>query len=304
MTSQDKKWQVIDVLQEAGRYLNDRGIENPRLNAERILAFVLKLTRVELYVHFEKPVNQTERETYKRLLRERAEHKPLQYIIGESAFHEVILDVNESVLIPRPETEILVENAIRLTEKISGKRTIRCLDIGTGSGNIAIAVTRAVPDLTCTAVDISEAALKTAEANAVKNSVSDRISFQVLDIMDESAVSCLQGPFELILSNPPYVTESEYAVLPEDIRKYEPAIALKAGSDGLDFYRRYAKILPDLQGEKGLALFEIGETQGAPVCSIFSSAGFHNLELIKDYNGKDRIIQILNGEHIQDRESV
>ena len=304
MAGQNKKWQVIEVLKEAGRYLNDRGIENPRLNAERILAHVLKLSRIELYLHFEEIIRQNEREIYKTMLRDRAEHRPLQYILGETAFHEVTLEVNESVLIPRPETEILVETAVQMAGRVFGNETIQCLDIGTGSGNIAIAVTRAIPGLRCTAIDVSEAALRTAASNAVKNEVDDRIVFQAVDIMDGSSGDSVKGPFHMILSNPPYVTESEYDMLPEDIRMYEPAVALKAGSDGLDFYRRYAQLLPDLFSNKGLALFEIGETQGSAVCTIFRSGGFNNLKIIKDYSGRDRIVQISHGVNIQDEENA
>ena len=289
--AKQKTWYILDVLQEATRYLSSQEIENARLNAEWLLAHVLDISRVDLYLQFDKPLEQMERETYKGLLRERANHKPLQYIMGETDFFSIPLKVDERVLIPRPETEILVEKTIHEIEHIFGStEKVRCLDIGTGSGNIAIAVAKNLKNVFFTAIDISADAIDVAKSNADHTGVADRIDFEIINILTKEPLAQLREPYDVVVSNPPYVAADAYKSLPLDVREYEPEVALKAGSDGMQFYGCLADLMVRFLKKPGLAFFEIGETQAEAVRSFFLLKNFQKISIIKDYNHKDRIV--------------
>jgi release factor glutamine methyltransferase len=282
---------LINVLKEAASYLNKNKIENPRLNADLLLGKVLGLSRIELYLKFEQPLNKKERDEYKILLRRRVSYEPLQYILGEVEFMSLPFKVTSDVLIPRPETEVLVQKAIEeINAYYYSKEKIYAIDIGTGSGNIAVSLAVNVGNINFQAIDISSAAIIVAEENARLNNVTDHITFQVTDIMKPDFVENINREFDVIVSNPPYVTSSLYENLPKDIRDYEPKHALEAGYDGLSFYRRFAEIIPKLLKRPGLALFEIDENQTEKIKAIFSSEFKSELEIVQDLTKRDRII--------------
>ncbi len=289
----NSKWLLIDVLKEATRFLESNGITRARGNAEQLLSHVLGLERIGLYLKFEQPLSENERETYKQLLRRRAKQEPLQYLIGSTEFMSLPFRVNPGVLIPRPETEILVEKTIeQIKKKFAQDKTVICLDIGTGSGNIAVSLAHQLENVHVVAVDVDAGILTVAEINARLNSVEDCIEFMHLDILDEKCVRKINQQFDIVISNPPYVSEEEYGQLPEDVREHEPKIALDGGRDGLRFYRRIAQVLPELLEKDGFALFEIGVDQADPVKTIFKGSFLKRIEIIKDLSGRDRIVYL------------
>ena len=279
-------WRLGQVLQEATRFLESKSIESSRLNAERLLAHVLDLTRMDLYLQFDKPLNQKEREGYKSLLRRRVGREPLQYILGETEFMSLPFKVTPDVLIPRPETELLVE---KVAEQFGDSDSPHILDIGTGSGCIAISLAHRLPNARITGVDVSEAALKMAAQNAGLNRVDERITFQILDILQEESGE-KQSEFDVIVSNPPYIALAEWEDLQEEVREFEPRISLCDEGDGLGFYRHIASRAPVFLKPKGRIYLEIGYTQSAAVQTIFEEAGFLKKVSYPDLNGIERVL--------------
>jgi release factor glutamine methyltransferase len=254
---------------------------------ELLFTHVLDCERVDLYL---RPERKLEAGQYARIgdaLRRRMSGEPLEYILGKSWFmgHEFIVDAN--VLIPRPETELLVEAAIRYARE-ANIRTVA--DIGTGSGNIAVSIACALPTVRLVALDISEAALAVARRNARDNVVNGRISFLSSDVLEAA------GPdtFGMIVSNPPYVASREIDGLQPEVRR-EPRGALDGGKDGLDFYRRIAAEAPRCLGQRGMLLLEIGFGQCERVQKILEVKGFRVREIIKDYAGIERVIAAQKG---------
>lgn len=213
----------------------------------------------------------------------RLEGCPLQYVIGETEFFGLRFKVDERVLVPRPETEILVEKTLEVG---SQKRKIKILDIGTGSGCIAIALARTLPDVEITASDISGGALELAKENARINAVDSKIDFVRSDLFDNIGYK----EYDLIVSNPPYIAAGDIGSLPEDVQ-HEPAIALDGGNNGLDFYRRIISRGKEFLKNGGFILFEIGFGQSDKIKGIFSTvSGFEIVDVVKDYNDIERVI--------------
>ena len=286
-------WNLIDVLREAASFLEKKGIENPRLNAECLMGHVLDLPRMDLYLQFDRPVRQEERETYKTLLRRRADHEPLQYILGETEFMSLPFKVTPDVFIPRPETEILVETAISEIKCTFGdEKEIQCLDIGTGSGNIAVSIAHYLKNTVICAVDIDDIAIEIARENARCNNVDGSIRFLYCDVTLKDLSSQIKQRFDVIVSNPPYISNAEYNNLPLDVKEYEPKSALDGGEDGLDFYRALCDTLDVLLKKPGIALLEIGETQTQNLIQLFSESFTGEIKVIQDLAGRDRVIVI------------
>ena len=285
--SRQQTWQLIDVLKEATVYLKSKGIENPRLNAERLMGHVLGLPRLDLYLRFEQPLSPQERETYKILLRRRAGHEPLQYILGETEFMSLPLKVTPEVLIPRAETEIIVE---RIIEEAKEKNTIRILDIGTGSGNIAVSLAKYLPRAELVGVDIHDRILTIARENAHTNGVSERVHFIRADIKEEGFGRSVEGPFDVVVFNPPYISRDEWETLPKEIRDHEPKSALCDDEDGLVFYRIIAKKSNEIIQSHGKFFLEIGADQRKEVETILKKSGFRDVSVLPDLNGIERVI--------------
>ncbi|MBN1154545.1 peptide chain release factor N(5)-glutamine methyltransferase [candidate division KSB1 bacterium] len=283
--------QLNDILNTAVHYLSKKHIEHPRLNAELLLCHVLQCNRVDLYVNLDTSIEASAVDRFVRLLKRRASHEPLQYLIHESEFMFVRLKVNDSVLIPRPETEILVEYVIKhVKQQGLTNKTINILDIGTGSGNIAISLAKALPNARLTAIDISAKALEVARENAARNDCLDSINFELGDILSDDYSAFVSHRFDIIVSNPPYINESDYRRLPEEIRLHEPEIALLAADNGLIYYRAIAAASRHLLLENGLLACEIGADQREDLMHIFASARLTNIQCHQDLAGRDRII--------------
>jgi release factor glutamine methyltransferase len=276
---------VLEVIKLSTEYLQKKGVESPRANAEILLAEILKCKRLELYLSFDKPLAENEVQYYRESIRKRGLRIPLQYIVGNVEFYGLKLIVNEYVLIPRPETELLVEKIIDESENSAN---LKILDIGSGSGNISLSLAKNLPNPNVVGIDISESALEVAKQNAKLNSLQDRVEFKLFNIMCDDLNSL--GKFDLIVSNPPYVSANDYENLEPELKNHEPQIALSDNSDGVSFYRHIIEVSNQILNNPGKLYFELGIDQSTQVKKFFEQKGFNNITVTKDYSGIDRII--------------
>ncbi len=279
-------WRLMDVIKEATVFLESKGIEDARLNAERLLAHVLGISRVDLYLQFDQPLKLEERNTYKTFLRRRAENEPLQYIIGETEFMSLPFRVTPDVLIPRPETEILVE---QILEARMDCPSTHILDIGVGSGCISVSLANYLEGAHITGVDINPDILAVAQQNAENNNVADKIEFHVGDV-SKGLDTLINQKMDIIVSNPPYVSQMEWNDLPTDVREFEPKHALDGGNDGLKFYRIIAAESKKLLKVDGAVFLEVGYNQSDAVKSILIREGFPTITAVEDLNNTPRVI--------------
>ena len=276
---------VLEVIKLSTEYLQKKGVASPRANAEILLAEILKCKRLELYLSFDKPLAENEVQIYRESIRKRGLRIPSQYIVGSVEFYGLKLIVNEHVLIPRPETELLVEKIINESDKSAN---LKILDIGSGSGNISLTIAKNLPNSKVVAIDISESALEVANQNAKLNLLEDMVEFKLFDIMCRDFNSL--GKFDLIVSNPPYVSKNDYEYLEPELKNHEPKIALTDNSNGISFYKHIVEASDQLLRKPGKMYFELGMDQSEQVKLFFEQKNFSNIEIIKDYSGIDRII--------------
>ncbi len=268
--------------------LTDAGAGSPRLDAELLLARALGKDRHFLYTHPGHCPDGQAVENYFDLIAQRVQGMPLQYLTGSQEFMGLEFNINPSVLIPRPDTETLVEAVLEWLKQHSGTGSIRALDIGTGSGAIAVSLAYYYCNLTVTAVDISSRALQTARDNAMKHGVGDRVEFVEGDLFPP--VTGTGTRFDLIVSNPPYISRQEMGRLQREVLK-EPEIALDGGTDGLSFYKKIAAQAPFAMKRKGLLAVEIGYNQAKDVRCILDKTGRYNhVRVIRDLAGRDRVV--------------
>ena len=282
---------VIELLNRTTRYFEDHQVENPRLQAELLMAQSLGLNREGLYIHLKDRLSDGAKERLEEFVRRRASGEPLQYILGKQEFWSGDFRVDPRVLIPRPETEILVEQALSILSTIPFERTPSVLEIGTGSGAVAISLLREAKNLLIMATDISREALLLARENARGMGVLREIIFVNGDLFGPFH-SRKEGPFDLILSNPPYISRPEIETLPREIREHEPAIALNGGEDGLDFYRNIVRQAPSYLRKEGWLLLELGQGQGERITELIHEIGaFSKPDLLKDLSGIERVVK-------------
>jgi release factor glutamine methyltransferase len=275
-----ERWTVLKLLQWTADYFRDKGIESPRLDAELLLSATLEMDRVALYVNFERPLIADELARYREKVRRRADREPLQYILGETEFWSLPFSVNPFVLIPRADTEVLVEEALK---RIDGCSNV--LDVGTGSGAIAVALAHDQPELQVTALDRSEEALEVARSNARRNGVLEHV-----DCLAGDLNSLPPGPFDMIVSNPPYIPSRDWERLMPEVRDHEPRLALDGGDDGLEAYRRIAVQALKILSPGGWLLVEVGIGQAAVVSALFKAAGLTDVAQRDDYAGIPRVV--------------
>lgn len=270
-----------EVIQLTMNVFKDKNIERPRRTAEELLSHVLRMPRMELYMQFDKPFQEEELVILRELVRRKVKGEPLEYLLGSVSFYGCSIEVNKDVLIPRPETEILLDRACsRLkTRDLSGKVA---WDLCTGSGCLGIGLKKALPQLKVTLLDLSEKALFLARRNAEQNRVD------VAFIQGDLLAACKNSKADILLCNPPYVSKKEYEDLDVSVRGYEPKEALVGGEDGLLFYRRLAHELPFYLRPGAHVFFEIGWAQGEAVRKLFSSPCWRNICMEKDLAGHDR----------------
>ena len=276
---------VLESIKLSTEFLAGKGIESPRTNAELLLADIIECKRLDLYLLFDRPLSEIELQRYREYIKRRASFEPLQYILGKHEFYGLELKVNRSVLIPRPETELLVENIIN---QFSKEKDLKILDVGCGSGNISIALAIHLDSADIMTTDISEEALQLAQANAEKHNVSDRIIF----LKHKNLKNDLNNfpMFDIIVSNPPYVSKESFSSLQREIKDFEPRTAVTDEDDGYTFYKAIANKASTRLISKGKLFFEIARRQGDEVIKIMEQNHFINIQVIKDYQKIDRIV--------------
>ncbi len=277
---------VLEVIQRSTEYLARHSVESPRLQIELLLAHVLKLPRLKLYLNFDLALTEDQLTQLRDLVKRRAQREPLQHIVGTTSFCGLEIVVNRHVLVPRPETEMLAEMGWQFLASRDSGRAI-ALDLGTGSGCLAIALAVHCPSACIHAVDISAEALAVAKQNALPNNVSDRITFF---LGDGFAAVPPTSRYALIVSNPPYVPSAEIATLDPEVRDFDPRIALDGGADGLAFYRRLAAEASGYLEPGGKLMCEFGDGQGPALHELFGSQNWIVDEVREDYNARERIL--------------
>ncbi len=287
---QEKTWTILEIIKWGSNYLNDKGFDESRLTIELLLAETLGVKRFDLYVKHDQPLKKSELEKFKVLLKRRLAHEPVQYILGKTNFYSIELKVDRRALIPRPETEILAESVIEHCRTyLSQRDAIDVLDVGTGSGCIAVAIAKFVRNSRVTAIDKSPDALELARENADATGTADRIDLHEVDFLNMTKNE-FAGNFDIMVSNPPYVSRADLPELSEDIRNFEPPDALSDGDDGLTFYRKIAQLAPLLLRSGGWVFVEAGYDQGQRVRELFREIGATDVAIKKDLANIERVV--------------
>jgi release factor glutamine methyltransferase len=277
---------VRDILNETARNFALAGIPSPRLDAEILLSFCLGCERLDFFKNPAVPINEKTLVSFQKLEARRLAWEPVAYITGRKEFWSFTLEVNNSVLIPRPDTEVLVEEALDVCTKLNFAE-IKILDIGTGSGAIALALAYEIPLARLTATDVSAAALATARKNAQNLDLDSQVEF-----LQGSLFEPVDDFFYIIVANPPYIADEEYDRLPAGVKDYEPREALLAGVEGLDFYRKIIAQAPGHLKNNGWLLLEIGATQGTQTVDLLEAHGqYRDISIRNDYAGLPRVIK-------------
>jgi release factor glutamine methyltransferase len=281
---------IRDLVRVTGEYFAGKGVESAKLNAERLLADVLGLSRLELYVQYDRPVLGRELEIYRELVRRRAGGEPLQTILGETEFYSRSFKVEPGVFIPRPETERLVETAAGLLAP-DDRRLLApvAVEIGCGSGVIGVSLALEVPRLTVWCTDIDPRAAALTRRNARSHGVDARLTVCEGSRFDPLPDHLL-GAVDLVVSNPPYVASGDIPGLAREVAEHDPPAALDGGADGLDFYHALAAGLGRWLRPGGAVTLEIGEDQGAAVVDILGASGAREPQVSQDYAGRDRVV--------------
>lgn len=279
---------IIDIINIASEHLGEKGFENSRIEVERMLGSVLGKSRLDLYMSFDRPLTEDERERFRNMFRRRLAHEPLQHVTGSTGFRELEIKTDRRALIPRSETELLVEIAVDFLKRFENPHAA---DLGTGSGVIALSVAYEVEGSQVVAVDISDEALAVAEQNARLIGVEDRIVLVRGDMLDGLKG---HGLFDAVLSNPPYVKKGDIDSLQPEVSRYEPKIALDGGPDGLTFLRLIASGAHHHLKPGGLLLLECGEGQTEEILAEINTTGrYSESEIVNDLARKKRIVRAL-----------
>jgi release factor glutamine methyltransferase len=282
-------WTILNLLNWITDYLTEKNIDSPRLSAELLLSHILNLQRIDLYTHFDNKVAKEKLDLLHRAVKRAAQAEPIAYITGKTEFYSIELDITADCLIPRPETELLVDRSIDFLK--TRPQPVQVCDLGTGCGCIAIAIAKNASNSFLTATDISPAALNVAAKNIQKYSLIGRIRLLCGNLFDPIIPDIGDCKFDLIVCNPPYVSQPEYEQLDKNVKDYEPKIALYAGSDGLDIYRQIAEKVDDFLKPDGALILEIGYRQGEPVRELLEKTNvFAEIRVERDFHNNDRIV--------------
>lgn len=285
-------WSIARLLSWTTERFTANGIDSPRLAAELLLAKALDCKRIDLYTRFDESPSAENRAEFREMVRRAATHEPIAYLVGHKEFYSLDFQVGPGVLIPRPETELLVELVLRWCDENPRPR-VDLLDVGTGSGCIVVTIAKRQPTVHAVATDVSQAALEIARKNAESHDVGDHIRFVAADMLDLPEDVVPDGGFDLVVANPPYIAEHERDALPDNVRKYEPAEALFAGVDGLDAYRRIGGKVRHFMRPGAMLLLEVACGKADAVEGILAeaSSGLKAADRFKDLNGIDRALQ-------------
>lgn len=273
-------WTLLKLLRWTTDYFDSKGIDNPRLDAELLLAHTLNLDRVGLYLNYDRPLLAAELETIRPLVKRRGQREPLQYLLGVTEFWSLEFKVSPAVLIPRADTEILVEEALARAGSEG-----QLLDVGTGSGAVVISLASELSNWQMTGLDISPEALAIARENIEINQVADRVQ-----LLEGDLAELPTQEYDLIVSNPPYIAQREWDELMPEVRCFEPQLALLAKNDGLECYQQLAVQAPSRLKTGGWLLVEIGYQQAEAVKELLAAAGLVNVFVRDDYSSQPRVV--------------
>lgn len=285
-------WNIKKILDWTQKYFAEKKMGSPRLDAELLLSEVLKLSRIELYLNFDRPLTQIELQSYKSLIKRRSESEPIAYILNHKDFYSRTFYVTPDVLIPRPDSEVLVEIVLKEIQSSELEKIIG-FEMGLGSGCLSLTLLAENPKLNMLALDVSTSALAVAQKNAKQLDLENRIQMYCGDFVsehqDSQALWC-NTPLDIVISNPPYISENEFLTLDKDVQIYEPKIALTAGEKGLNFYAPLAVFAQKQLKPGGLLALEIGNEQAEDVMKILKFHNYTNIVCKKDYAGHDRVV--------------
>lgn len=280
-------WTVLRLMRWSGEYLEGKGIGRGRLEAEHLLAGALGVGRLQLYLQFDRPLTAEELDRFRPLLRRRAEREPVQYILGRAAFRELDLKVDRRVLIPRPETEVLVDEVLAWA-RATGREDLSAMDLGTGSGAIALSLAGEGPFARVVGTDVSPDAIEVARTNAVGAGLEDRVEFREGSLYEALGA---EERFDVVVSNPPYVTDAEMEKLEPEVRAWEPAAALSGGPDGLAVLRPIVAGAGSHLEDGGLLALEVGADQsGSVVTRLEAEGGYEDVRVRRDFTGRERMV--------------
>lgn len=290
MSEEGKRWTLRELMKTAIEYLSEKGFDEARLTVELLLSHTLNLQRIELYTNFDRPLTREEVQLFRSLFERRLRHEPVQYIVQSAFFMGLQLEVDSRVLIPRPETETLVEEALFLCKSYSHE--LHILDVGTGSGNIAISLAKYANNVRVTALDSSADALVVAYGNATRHGVLSKIHFVHADIFQPlPPEACHQ--YDMIISNPPYVPVDEWESLQPEVRRFEPRHAITDNADGLSFYKQLLTLSNSYLKPAGFFLVEIGFGQESRVSLLLQSLGFTDVRIVPDLQKIPRVVRAM-----------
>lgn len=284
MNTKPSVWTIGGILEWTKQYFSGKGVDNPRLDAEVLLSHILCRDRLYLYVHYDQPMSVEELAAFRECVRKRAARVPVAYITGEKEFFGLTFSVSPAVLVPRPETELLVETVVK---RLAGNPAPRIVDLGTGSGAITVSVLTQLPQATAVAVDISAAALAVAQTNAKRHAVAERVEWMQGDFWQP-----VSGLFDAIVSNPPYIPAADVRALAPEVQN-EPVLALDGGLDGLDYYRRLLSDGDAYMAPGGFIAIEIGINQAAAIGSLAGKSPFMVADITADYAGIERVMVLI-----------
>lgn len=278
-----KTWTILEVLNWTKAHFGERGFDNPRLDAEVLIAHALGLERVMLYARFDQPLGEEERDRIRTLVKRRSSGEPVAYLVGEKEFWSLPFEVTRDVLIPRPDSETTVELGV---DALRGNEAPVIVDVGTGSGCLAIALAHQIPDARVYALEISAAAVAVATRNAERNGVADRVR-----VIESDLLSRLPDDIraDLVVANLPYIPSAQMATLMKDVRDFEPRLALDGGPDGLEPIRRLLAELGPRMAPGGLVALEADPGQMDAIAGLFAEAGFGKAGATQDLAGRKRV---------------
>lgn len=287
-----QNWTIQKLLNWITGYFTDNGLDSPRLSAELLLCYVLQTERIKLYTQFDKPVDKQQLDQLHDLVKRAGQSEPVAYLLGKTEFYSLDLTITSDCMIPRPETELLVERAVEFLRTRTGRKFV--CDLCTGCGCIAVAIAKNCPDSRIIATDISDAALKIAAENIKKYNLAEQIQLLCGDLFDPVVPQLETEKFDLIACNPPYVSANEFNALDKTVKDHEPRLALYAGPDGLDVYRKIAEKADDFLKPDAALILEIGYSQGKAVRELLEKmACFTEIKIEKDLHNNDRIVTAL-----------
>ena len=279
---------VLEAIQRSTEFLTKKGVDSPRLQTELLLSHLLQQPRMQLYLNFQQVLTPPEVERLREFVKRRGQREPLQHIVGSTSFCGLEIAVNRSVLIPRPETELLAERGWTFLNQLAApSQPPAVLDFGTGSGCLAIALAHHCPAARVQAVDLSPAALALARDNAARHGLAERIQF----LAGDGFAPVPRGTqFDLIISNPPYIPSADIATLQPEVRDYDPAGALDGGPEGLDYYRRLAAAAPPFLKPGGRLMLECGDGQAGSISHLLKQQKWIVEAIQEDYSHTPRLV--------------